>query len=76
MFDQEVLRRHNGILLENSPDEILETVKEVDALADGAVQPEDELLEVWRQSLGISHYYGSGRPSHYFLEKHRTIFLS
>jgi putative glycosyltransferase (TIGR04372 family) len=72
MFDAEVVRRYKIRISDSSPDEILETVKEVDALANGRRVDEDQQILEWRQSLGFSHFYGSGRPSCYFLDKHRN----
>jgi putative glycosyltransferase (TIGR04372 family) len=60
---------------DNSPDEILETVREVDALAGGMPRPSDRLIEAWRCSLGASHAYGGALPSLHFLRKHVSTFL-
>jgi putative glycosyltransferase (TIGR04372 family) len=60
---------------ENSSDEILETVKEVYALANNEPAPESPLLARWRASLTIPYFYGSSVPSAYFLEKYGDKFL-
>jgi putative glycosyltransferase (TIGR04372 family) len=65
----------NGLTAQdNSPDEILETVREVDALA-GGTPPSDPLIEVWRRSLAVPHAYGAALPSLHFLRKHATAFV-
>jgi hypothetical protein len=66
----------NGLTAcDNSPDEILETVREVDALAGGMPSADDRLIDVWRQSLGAPHAYGASLPSLHFLRKHAAAFL-
>jgi putative glycosyltransferase (TIGR04372 family) len=68
VFDAAVLARAGGYLQNNTPDEICEVVKEVDALASGrSVEFESKyeaeaLLSHWRQQLYLPHYYGTGRP--------------
>jgi putative glycosyltransferase (TIGR04372 family) len=68
VFDAAVLARAGGYLQNNTPDEICEVVKEVDALAGGrSVEFESQyeaeaLLSHWRQQLSLPHYYGTGRP--------------
>ena len=82
MFSAEVLRRDGAFQLENTADEILEVVKEVEALVDvgagGApISPasSNRVVERWRKSLALPHFYGTSQPSSYFLEKHQTKFL-
>jgi hypothetical protein len=66
----------NGLTAcDNSPDEILETVREVDALANGIRSSHDRLIEVWRGSLGAPHAYGASLPGLHFLRNHAAAFL-
>jgi hypothetical protein len=61
---------------ENTPDEVLETVREVDQLAEGISVPTDQrLLEDWQRSLTIPAFYGASLPSQYFLEKNKMEIL-
>lgn len=82
-FSADVLAHHNAILFDNTPDEILETVKEVELLADGVVDkyaatiPDAELLlHRWHASLSMPHFYGNALPSLYYLKKHKDDFLA
>jgi hypothetical protein len=75
MFDLDVMKRHQVTLRENSSDEILETVKEVEALANGSNNLDYDLLADWQKCLSIPHYYGNAKPSRYFLEKYHAAFL-
>lgn len=79
MFTAETIRRAGLTSFDNSPDEILETVKEVEALAAGAspgyAASDDGLMEKWRDSLDLPHFYGAGLPSRYYLDKYRESFL-
>ena len=83
VFDAEVLGRFGAVPIDNSSDEILETVKEVEAMEQGASEPylqgvphAGELLETWQNRLGQPYFYGGGLPSRYYLHKHRSDFLS
>jgi len=82
LFDAAVLGRSGGHPSNNSSDEILETVKEVHALAIGrsgefeAQYPTDQLLSQWRAQLGEPYYYGASRPSLYYLKKYAREFLA
>jgi putative glycosyltransferase (TIGR04372 family) len=83
VFDAEVLGRFGARPLNNTSDEILETVKEVEAMANGTsdkylatVADAESLLETWKSQLGLSHFYGNALPSRYFLQKHRKTFLN
>jgi putative glycosyltransferase (TIGR04372 family) len=68
----ESLARAGLSVSENSADEILETVKEVFALAAGRTAPSNSaLIETWRDAVSITGFYGSALPSTYFLEKYR-----
>jgi putative glycosyltransferase (TIGR04372 family) len=80
MFDANVLARHGATSINNTSDEILETVKEVMALADGRpdtysapVQEHGELISRWRSCLSMPHYYGNALPSVYYLKKHPSF---
>jgi putative glycosyltransferase (TIGR04372 family) len=80
MFDANVLARHGATSINNASDEILETVKEVIALADGRpetyltdVQEHSELISRWRSCLSIPYYYGNALPSLYYLKKYPSF---
>lgn len=82
MFGAEVLRRHHAIVQDNSSDEILEVVKEIDSLANGTIAEynncfprADKLIAKWKNSLAFSEYYGAALPSIYYLQKHENTFL-
>jgi putative glycosyltransferase (TIGR04372 family) len=60
---------------DNTPDEILETVREIDALAGGERAATSDIIECWRNSLAAAHAYGAARPSTYYLRKHADAFL-
>jgi putative glycosyltransferase (TIGR04372 family) len=68
-----------GLTVEqSSPDEILETVREVLALTVGgppASASASRDLEAWHRSLSIQGFYGSAIPGAYFLEKYGGDFL-
>jgi hypothetical protein len=72
------MRRYGLHAVDNSPDEILETVAEVHALADcslGSTADDRALIDDWRKSLPVPYHYGCSRPSLHFLRKHRRTFL-
>lgn len=76
-FQASVLRRYGAQYLENSADEILETVKEVEELARlrECHEEPDLIIERWRKELVFPEYYGAGLPSLYYLKKHQENFL-
>ncbi len=82
VFDAAVLGRNCGYPLTNSADEILEAVKEVEAIARGrsadveAQYDAEALWARWRQQLSVPYYYGASRPSLYYLRKHEATFLA
>jgi putative glycosyltransferase (TIGR04372 family) len=82
VFDAAVLGRSGGHPETNSADEILQAVKEVEALARGdAAEFEADydaaaLLSRWKSQLPMPHYYGTSRPSLYYLKKYEKEFLS
>jgi putative glycosyltransferase (TIGR04372 family) len=74
MFDASVLARHGANAVNNSSDEILEVVKEVEAIAiertEVSTPPsKSELIARWRSCLSMPHYYGNALPSLYYLKK-------
>ena len=82
-FDAAVLARHGATPVDNSSDEIMETVKEVLALATvkaaeyaAGVDAARELISRWQESLSMPHYYGSAQISLYYLKKHQASLLS
>ncbi len=82
VFNAEVLRRYNAQVINNTPDEILETVKEVHHLARGEAQTDHShcsqavsLLSHWQASLAFPEFYGAALPSLYFLQKHEQTLL-
>ncbi len=82
-FSADVVAQNDAIIIDNTPDEILETVKEVELLAEGtpekyaATVPEaEDLMQRWKASLDLPYFYGNGKPSLYFIKKHEKEFLS
>lgn len=60
---------------ESSPDEILETSKEVLDLSSGrppVILPVDD---AWENCVNVPGFFGSSRPSRYFLEKYSASLL-
>ncbi len=82
VFDAAVLGRSGGRPEVNTPDEIAAAFKEVDALASGqSTEFEREfdagpLLSRWTEQLALPHFYGTSRPSLYYLRKYETEFLA
>jgi putative glycosyltransferase (TIGR04372 family) len=83
VFSAETMLQHGVVALQNSPDEVLETVREVERLVGGtslasanAVADGADLLEKWRAKLGLPHFYGNGLPSLYYLKKYESAFLA
>jgi putative glycosyltransferase (TIGR04372 family) len=82
-FDAGVLARHGATPVDNTPDEILETVKEVMALwtntADAyaaSVEGASDLRSRWQENLSMPHFYGGARISLYYLKKHEKSLFS
>jgi putative glycosyltransferase (TIGR04372 family) len=81
VFDAAVLGRSGGHPVNNSADEILQAVREVDALASGrsaefeAEYDAEALWSRWKAQLTLPHYYGTSRPSLYYLKKYEKEFL-
>jgi putative glycosyltransferase (TIGR04372 family) len=82
VFDAAVLGRSGAHPETNTPDEICAVLQEVEALASGRlVEFEREydakgLLLRWTTQLALPHYYGTSRPSLYYLKKYETEFLA
>ncbi|MGY4287257.1 putative glycosyltransferase (TIGR04372 family) [Bradyrhizobium sp. LM2.7] len=82
VFDAAVLGRNGGHPDVNTPDEIAAAFKEVDALASGrSAEFEREfdaepLLSRWTEQLALPHFYGTSRPSLYYLGKYETEYLA
>jgi len=81
VFDAAVLGRSGAHPVINAADEILQTAKEVVALASGrsaefeAQYDTAALLSRWRHELTLPYYYGTSRPSLAFLERYKNEFL-
>jgi putative glycosyltransferase (TIGR04372 family) len=81
LFSADVLAHHGAGANDNTADEILETAKEVEYLADSdpTLRPDGaeaaHLIEQWQRSLGLPHFYGNARPSLYYLQKYQEQFL-
>ena len=80
VFSAELLGRANAYLEESSSDEILETVREVEALANGTpevyvskIAGADELIARWRLNLAFPHFYGDALPGLYTVGKHESF---
>jgi putative glycosyltransferase (TIGR04372 family) len=61
---------------ESSADEILETTKEVLDLASGQERQIRTVDDSWEKHLHIPGFFGSSRPSRYFLEKYSGSLLA
>src|SRR5579872_166217 len=82
VFDAAVLSRNGGRPENNSADEVLETVREVIALAEGRLTEFEQeydanvLWSCWKERLSFPHYYGTSKPSLYYLKKYQKEFLA
>jgi putative glycosyltransferase (TIGR04372 family) len=82
VFDAAVLGRSGAHPDNNSAEEICAAVREVVALASGrsaefeSAYDSEELWSRWRRQLPFSHYYGTGKPSLYYLKKYEDAFLA
>jgi putative glycosyltransferase (TIGR04372 family) len=82
VFDAAVLGRSGGHPEDNSADEIFEAVREVLALAEGNSAEFEKSYDAeglwsrWREKLSVPHYYGTSKPSLYYLKKHEEAFLA
>ena len=68
----ESMERGKLTVRDNASDEITEATKEVLDLCTGQAR-DDDFDDTWRNHLGTPHFFGSSRPSKYFLEKHPTL---
>jgi len=81
VFDAAVLGRNGAHPENNSAEDILRTVDEVLAIAEGRIAEFDSdhdaerLLARWRRALELPYYYGMSRPSLGFLARHEKEFL-
>lgn len=82
LFGYDVMRRYGIVPRDNSPDEILETVREVERIAESASgaaesrNSEDaELIARWRASLGLADFYGAATPGIHFLKQRGADFI-
>lgn len=76
LFTAELLKRLHAIALNNTEDEILEIVKEIDLMASGSVIPDsNKLIEKWKKCLGVENFYGLAQPSLYYLNKYKDDLL-
>lgn len=83
VFNAEILRRYDFYIMDNTSDEILETVKEIDSLAKGELSgyqknyPEyNMLLARWQKCLDFPEFYGLAVPSLHYLKKHEQTYLA
>ncbi|GLH77331.1 hypothetical protein SSBR45G_22390 [Bradyrhizobium sp. SSBR45G] len=81
VFDAAVLGRNGAHPENNSAEDIMRTVEEVLAIADGrtaefdAGHDAERLLSRWREALALPYYYGASRPSLGFLARYEKEFL-
>jgi putative glycosyltransferase (TIGR04372 family) len=78
VFNIENMQAAGLSAVNNTPEEILEVVKEVHAMVDGkaAKSADDEaLIAAWRANLGCSYFYGAGQPARDFLVRYGHRFL-
>jgi hypothetical protein len=82
VFDAAVLGRSGAYPEANTPDDICAALQEVEALANGrSAEFEHEydakgLLSRWTSQLALPHYYGTSKPSLYYLRKYEAEFLA
>jgi putative glycosyltransferase (TIGR04372 family) len=82
VFDAALLGRSGAHINTNTPEEICAVLQEVEALASGRLAEfehgydADTLLSRWLTQLALPHYYGTSKPSLYFLRKYETDFLA
>ena len=81
VFDAAVLGRSGARPVNNSAEEIMQTVREVEAVASGrlaefeARYDAEALALRWRRELALPYYYGTSRPSLDYLERYKNEFL-
>lgn len=80
LFDAAVLGRHGAHPENNSSEEILATAREAEALGSGrattASDDAERLIAAWQRQLSLPYYYGTSRPSLYYLRMHEKDFLA
>jgi putative glycosyltransferase (TIGR04372 family) len=64
------------VVSESSSDEILETTKEVLDISSGRLPAMVPLDDSWVKCVNIPGFFGSSRPSRYFLEKYSASLLA
>jgi putative glycosyltransferase (TIGR04372 family) len=80
LFTVETMKRYGLTSQDNSAEDILQAVKEVEALAAGRGAELDandqELLRAWREAVAACpHQYGASSPSIHYLRKYHEPFL-
>lgn len=81
VFDASVLARSGARPENNTADEICGATEEVLALADGKSADFEENYDSeslwlrWKQQLSLPHYYGTSKPSLFYLRKNADQFL-
>lgn len=68
----EAIERAGLSVYDNSSDEILETTKEVLALANGEVRDAD-YGDAWQALVSTPHFFGSAKPARYLLDKYPVL---
>ncbi len=82
VFDAAVLGRSGGRPENNTADEICAAVREIDALASGRSTEFERdydaegLWSRWEGQLAFPNYYGTSKPSLYYLKKYQEKFLA
>jgi len=70
------MARAERVVSESSSDEILETVREVLEISDPLRKgPAPGVDGKWERHVQVPGFFGSSRPSRYFLEKHAQDLL-
>jgi putative glycosyltransferase (TIGR04372 family) len=72
----ETLARAELTVEDNSPDEVLETVKEVLTLTSAGSESVGLPAASWKTGFEIPDFFGAASPSGYFVEKHRQLLQS
>jgi putative glycosyltransferase (TIGR04372 family) len=82
VFSANVMMRYGVKAIENTSDEILETVKEVQSIAADnndsyrqSIPGASSLLSRWRASLEVPYFYGNAEPSLFYINKYSESFL-
>ncbi len=77
LFDAGVLSRSGAQPQNNTSDEILAVVEEVELLGSGRLaEHENELLlSRWNDKLAVPHFYGASKIGSYYLKKYEGVFI-